>query len=84
MFGATRELAFIRANDVPTSATRVYIPQRNNTIICFGSNVNIRWMHAVNDVAADGPAETIQVCLWGQATDCTKDPLLPLLPGPYL
>jgi hypothetical protein len=43
-FGATRELAFIRAEESDSrEKVRLYFPQTNNGVFSFGRDVNIRW-----------------------------------------
>lgn len=53
-FGATREVAFLRADEDPRKATRVYLPQRNNSAFGMGHAANLHWKHGVNSL--DSPS----------------------------
>ncbi|KAJ1448695.1 hypothetical protein M885DRAFT_538268 [Pelagophyceae sp. CCMP2097] len=63
-FGATRELAFLDAND---DGKRVYFPQTNGMLFYFGRDVNIRYKHGVNFVEDHDGKGRISIILWGQA-----------------
>lgn len=48
-FGATRELAFLNANN----GTKIYFPQTNGMLFSFGRDVNINWKHGINALPED-------------------------------
>jgi len=67
-FGATRELAFVRAyeHDLPEplleqqqkhhqnrQKVRIYFPQTNNGVFSFGRDANILWKHGVNALSPE-------------------------------
>ncbi len=48
-FGATRELAFLRASALENGdKVKIYFPQTNNGVFSFGRDVNILFKHGVN------------------------------------
>ena len=49
-FGATRELAFLHANN----KCKAYFPQTNGMLFSFGRDVNIRWKHGINALHEKG------------------------------
>jgi len=62
-FGSERELAFLNAKN----GTRIYFPQTNGMLFCFGRDVNINWKHAINALPPnehDGKGR-ISIVLWG-------------------
>ena len=82
-FGATRELAFLRAYDQDGSSSvdhdqhrvRVYFPQPNNGVFSFGRDVNIHWKHGVNALEPelqDGKGR-ISIILWGKALNVVEE-----------
>jgi len=81
-FGATRELAFIRATplqDCDGSGSdkklRLYFPQTNNGVFSFGRDANILWKHGVNALSPedqDGKGR-ISIILWGLAQDVVEE-----------
>ena len=83
-FGATRELAFIRAEPLKNEEkVRLYFPQTNNGVFSFGRDANILWKHGVNALA---PAEQdgkgrISIILWGLAQDVIEEEGSPPLLG---
>jgi len=86
-FGATRELAFLRAskddNDKPC---RLYFPQTNNGVFTFGRDVNIHWKHGINAVSAEEqPLQEnkgrISIVLWGKVQHCIDEEGSPPLLG---
>eukprot|EP00978_Attheya_sp_CCMP212_P025748 scaffold83395_cov51-Attheya_sp.AAC.3 len=66
-FGATRELAFIRAKQYDDgNKCNLYFPQTNNGVCSFGRDANILWKHGVNALP---PSEQngmgrISIILW--------------------
>ena len=58
-FGATRELAFLRATDENNNKSqqqqdcRLYFPQPNNGVFSFGRDVNIHWKHGINALSTE-------------------------------
>ena len=68
-FGATRELAFVRAYEKESiddmqheefqshhgnrKKVRIYFPQTNNGVFSFGRDANILWKHGVNALAPE-------------------------------
>ncbi|KAG7342962.1 hypothetical protein IV203_020907 [Nitzschia inconspicua] len=95
-FGATRELAFIRAapehlqNDPDFQyyqkqhpACRMYFPQTNNGVFTFGRDVNIRWKHGVNALPESEQSNKgrISIILWGLARNVVDEPNSPPLLG---
>lgn len=91
-FGATRELAFIRASDsavqqqhhlAQQDPVRLYFPQTNNGVFTFGRDVNILWKHGVNALKPeeqDGKGR-ISIILWGLARDVVEEEGSPPLLG---
>ena len=82
-FGATRELAFIRASEVPEAKLRLYFPQTNNGVFTFGRDVNILWKHGVNALhpdEQDGKGR-ISIILWGLAQNAIEEEGSPPLLG---
>ena len=92
-FGATRELAFIRASDNNNNnnkhqgqgqdPVRLYFPQTNNGVFTFGRDVNILWKHGVNALPPeeqDGKGR-ISIILWGLARDVVEEEGSPPLLG---
>ncbi len=48
-FGATRELAFLRASSLENGdKVKIYFPQTNNGVFSFGRDVNILFKHGIN------------------------------------
>ena len=83
-FGATRELAFIRAAPQQSGdKVKVYFPQTNNGVFSFGRDANILWKHGVN--ALEPSEQTgkgrISIILWGLAQDVTEEDGSPPLLG---
>ena len=84
-FGATRELAFLRADSSseqqqhqqqpPQSLCRLYFPQTNNGVFTFGRDVNIRWKHGINALPRDEQdgKGRISIILWGWAQNVVKE-----------
>lgn len=87
-FGATRELAFIRASDghqqtQAQAPVRMYFPQTNNGVFTFGRDVNIRWKHGVNALPEeeyDGKGR-ISIILGGLIRDVVEEIGYPSLLG---
>jgi len=96
-FGATRELAFIRASDNNNSnnkyqgqgqqgqqdPVRLYFPQTNNGVFTFGRDVNILWKHGVNALVPEEQdgKGRISIILWGLARDVVEEEGSPPLLG---
>jgi len=83
-FGATRELAFIRAKPFEDEKKcRLYFPQTNNGVFSFGRDANILWKHGVNalpESEQDGKGR-ISIILWGLAMDVVEEEGSPSLLG---
>lgn len=82
-FGATRELAFIRATEREENKVRLYFPQTNNGVFSFGRDVNILWKHGVNALKPeeqDGKGR-ISIILWGLAQNVVEEAGSPPLLG---
>lgn len=82
-FGATRELAFIRATEDDQDKVRLYFPQTNNGVFSFGRDVNIRWKHGINALKPeeqDGKGR-ISIILWGLAQNAVDEEGSPPLLG---
>ena len=82
-FGATRELAFIRAKEDPNAKCKIYFPQTNNGVFSFGRDANILWKHGVNALKPqdqDGKGR-ISIILWGLAQDVIVEEGSPPLLG---
>jgi hypothetical protein len=95
-FGATRELAFIRAPPEHLQhdpqfqwyqkqhpPVHMYFPQTNNGVFTFGRDVNIHWKHGVNALP---PSEQsgkgrISIILWGLAKNVVEEEGSPPLLG---
>ena len=96
-FGATRELAFIRATPSAQQhhhdddggggdkhhKVRLYFPQTNNGVFSFGRDANILWKHGINALP---PAEQdgkgrISIILWGLAQSVIEEDGSPPLLG---
>jgi len=87
-FGATRELAFLRAttknnndhdneqnNNSNDNKVRLYFPQCNNGVFSFGRDANILWKHGINALAPqeqDGKGR-ISIILWGLAQNVIEE-----------
>jgi hypothetical protein len=53
-FGATRELAFLRASPLENGdKVKIYFPQTNNGVFSFGRDVNILFKHGVNALSEE-------------------------------
>eukprot|EP00934_Nitzschia_sp_Nitz4_P005413 Nitzschia sp. Nitz4//scaffold351_size16537//10630//12028//NITZ4_008853-RA/size16537-augustus-gene-0.1-mRNA-1//1//CDS//3329548887//5403//frame0 len=83
-FGATRELAFVRAEPMTNEdKVRVYFPQPNNGVFSFGRDANILWKHGVNALPPseqDGKGR-ISIILWGLAENVVEEEGSPPLLG---
>jgi hypothetical protein len=83
-FGATRELAFIRADPQKNGdKVKLYFPQPNNGVFSFGRDANILWKHGVNALPPeeqDGKGR-ISIILWGLAQDAIEEPNSPPMLG---
>ena len=83
-FGATRELAFIRAEPLQSEdKVRLYFPQTNNGVFSFGRDANILWKHGVNALPPaqqDGKGR-ISIILWGLAQNAIEEEGSPPLLG---
>ena len=84
-FGATRELAFVHANEnnQDDDKVRIYFPQTNNGVFSFGRDVNIRWKHGINALPAhmqDGKGR-VSIILWGLLQNCQEEADSPPLLG---
>lgn len=89
-FGATRELAFLRAtpngqnhHQQQQKPCRLYFPQTNNGVFTFGRDVNIQWKHGVNALPPeehDGKGR-ISIILWGLAKNVVEEDNSPPLLG---
>lgn len=83
-FGATRELAFIRAEPLQNDEkVRIYFPQTNNGVFSFGRDANILWKHGVNALPPDQQdgKGRISIILWGLAQDVIEEEESPPLLG---
>jgi hypothetical protein len=95
-FGATRELAFIRAapehlqHDIQFQhhqeqhqPCRIYFPQTNNGVFTFGRDVNIHWKHGINALPPSQQSHQgrISIILWGLARNVVDEPNSPPLLG---
>ena len=70
-FGVERELAFLNAK----TGTRIYFPQTNGMLFCFGRDVNINWKHAINALHPnehDGKGR-ISIVLWGLCNNVIEE-----------
>ena len=70
-FGATRELAFLNANN----GTKAYFPQTNGMLFSFGRDVNINWKHGINalpESEQDGKGR-ISIILWGKVNNVIEE-----------
>lgn len=70
-FGATRELAFLHAQN----KTKVYFPQTNGMLFSFGRDVNIVWKHGINalpEEEQDGKGR-ISIILWGKVPEVVEE-----------
>lgn len=83
-FGATRELAFIRAKEYADGEKcRLYFPQTNNGVFSFGRDANILWKHGINALPPneqDGKGR-ISIILWGLASKAIEEDGSPPLLG---
>lgn len=92
-FGATRELAFLRATSAGSTTEndknnnnkpcRIYFPQTNNGVFTFGRDVNIHWKHGINALAEeeqDGKGR-ISIILWGKVEHAIEEKGSPALLG---
>jgi len=83
-FGATRELAFIRAEAFESGdKCRLYFPQVNNGVFSFGRDANILWKHGINALPPeeqDGKGR-ISIILWGLAKGVIEEEGSPPLLG---
>jgi hypothetical protein len=77
-FGATRELAFLRA-DNSANPCRIYFPQTNNGVFTFGRDVNIHWKHGINAVLEHDGKGRISIILWGLINAVEEEGSPPLL-----
>jgi len=83
-FGATRELAFIRAKEYTDGEKcKLYFPQTNNGVFSFGRDANILWKHGINALPPneqDGKGR-ISIILWGLASKAIEEDGSPPLLG---
>ena len=83
-FGATRELAFVRAEPLQNDdKVRLYFPQTNNGVFSFGRDANILWKHGINALPPDQQdgKGRISIILWGLAMDVMEEEGSPPLLG---
>ncbi|GFH60414.1 hypothetical protein CTEN210_16890 [Chaetoceros tenuissimus] len=83
-FGATRELAFIRAKEYDNGEKcKLYFPQVNNGVFSFGRDANILWKHGVNALPPDEQdgKGRISIILWGLASKAIEEDGSPPLLG---
>jgi len=83
-FGATRELAFYRAEPLQNEdKVKVYFPQTNNGVFSFGRDANILWKHGVNALPPDQQdgKGRISIILWGLAQSVIEEEGSPPLLG---
>ncbi|KAL7530839.1 hypothetical protein ACHAXR_006738 [Thalassiosira sp. AJA248-18] len=83
-FGATRELALLRATPQENGEkVKCYFPQMNNGVFSFGRDVNILWKHGVNALAEDEQdgKGRISIILWGLADGVKEEAGSPPLLG---
>jgi hypothetical protein len=83
-FGATRELAFIRAEEFKTGEKcKIYFPQCNNGVFSFGRDANILWKHGINALPVDEQdgKGRISIILWGLAKEAIDEDGSPPLLG---
>ena len=62
---------------------RIYFPQNNNPVFLFGRDVNLRYKHGINALAAedqDGKGR-ISIVLWGLAQNVIEEEGSPALLG---
>ncbi|KAL7432383.1 hypothetical protein ACHAXH_004874 [Discostella pseudostelligera] len=83
-FGATRELAFLRASSLENGdKVKIYFPQTNNGVFSFGRDVNILFKHGINalpEEEQDGKGR-ISIILWGLAEGVKEEDGSPPLLG---
>lgn len=83
-FGATRELAFIRAEEYKNGdKCKIYFPQCNNGVFSFGRDANILWKHGINALPVDEQdgKGRISIILWGLAKEAIDEDGSPPLLG---
>ena len=83
-FGATRELAFIRASPLENGdKVRLYFPQTNNGAFSFGRDANILWKHGINALSPDQQdgKGRISIIVWGLAKNVIEEEGSPPLLG---
>ena len=83
-FGATRELAFLRAQPYDNGENcKLYFPQVNNGVFSFGRDANILWKHGVNALPEDEQdgKGRISIILWGLAEGVVEEDNSPPLLG---
>ena len=90
-FGATRELAFLRAScddeksqqQKNNNNCKLYFPQVNNGVFSFGRDANVLWKHGINalkEEEQDGKGR-ISIILWGLAEDVIEEEGSPQMLG---
>lgn len=83
-FGATRELAFLRAQPYENGENcKLYFPQVNNGVFSFGRDANILWKHGVNALPENeqNGKGRISIILWGLAEGVVEEDKSPPLLG---